>query len=495
MSLYNNLKCLNLEDIHNLFHTNHFESIIDNIYEIKNIQIVHKRRVSKRLYFFDARFYINNCELCKSCQKISFILKYPELEIDTIHNIQKNVKLGDKVKIICWVENMNNKNKIEINDNKTSNTISNKFLFHIKELDIIEKYDSKIAFIPELPIIEKKYKQNPNFNNKNEIENNAININIKNNNENENLNIDNSGEKKGICKFWLNGRNCLRGKDCPFRHINNEELKKQWIDERLNKRKFNFNNKDDFIDPHDKAGHGKRAHIFANWLVEHFGKNFLNSGTGVLDIAGGRGAISFELTINHKIHSTLLEPRPAKLDKKQIRLLHEIKKKEILNDNNDVDDSDINNHDNNNNSIYNNNEIVNNIDEINNNNSKPKRIKFKKNIKYDIPFTQIQCMVDFDTPNHYKELFNDSSILIGLHPDQATEIIVDLAIKLNKPFAIIPCCVFANDFPHRKLKRKKTGNVENDNEYEDIPVSSYEQFIEYLCEKDKDIQKTFLPFE
>lgn len=183
------------------------------------------------------------------------------------------------------------------------------------------------------------------------------------------------------------------------------------------------------------------------------------------------------------------------MDKKQIRLLHEIKKKEILNDNNDVDDSDINNHDNNNNSIYNNNEIVNNIDEINNNNSKPKRIKFKKNIKYDIPFTQIQCMVDFDTPNHYKELFNDSSILIGLHPDQATEIIVDLAIKLNKPFAIIPCCVFANDFPHRKLKRKKTGNVENDNEYEDIPVSSYEQFIEYLCEKDKDIQKTFLPFE
>ena len=239
-------------------------------------------------------------------------------------------------------------------------------------------------------------------------------------------------------------------------------------------------------------------------MVEHFGKEFLNSGSGVLDIAGGRGATSFELTINHKVHSTLLEPRPAKLDKKQMRLLHDLKKKEMLNNGNLIEkDKEILNEEiSQNQNNINNEDLVKEVNDNNNDNdndndneSKPKRFKLKKNKKIDIPFSQIQCMVSLDTPNLHKDLFNNSSILIGLHPDQATEIIVDLALKLNKPFAIIPCCVFANDFPHRKLKRRKTGNDENDNEYEEIPVSSYEQFIEYLCEKDKDIQKTFLPFE
>ncbi|ORX87069.1 hypothetical protein BCR32DRAFT_289606 [Anaeromyces robustus] len=505
---------LSFEKIHTLFHISNFNNIPENSYEIENIQVVHKRRVSKRLYFFDARFYqgINN-EICEKCQKISFILKYPELEIDVIHNIQKNIKLGDKVKIICWVENMSIKNDVETLSD--TNSIDNTILFHIKDVKIIEKYNSKIAFIPELPIINKNNKINKNDKNDKNNDNDNLNKNVDNNcrksneinkfnqKENSNSNTD-IMKKEGICKFWLNGKNCLRGDKCPFRHITNEELKKQWIDDRLNKRKFNFNNKDDFIDPHDKAGHNKRAHIFANWLVEHFGNEYLNSGSGVLDIAGGRGATSFELTVNHRVHSTLLEPRPAKLDKKQMRLLYDLKRKELLNNTKEhKNNNEQNNHinDNSKNNIKdsredeNNDENNNIMKEKNNESLKPKRFKLKKNINIDIPFSQIQCMVSLDTSDLYKDLFDNSSILIGLHPDQATEIIVDLALKLKKPFAIIPCCVFANDFPHRKLKRKKTDNNKNDNEYEDIPVSSYEQFIEYLCEKDKKIQKTFLPFE
>ena len=62
------------------------------------------------------------------------------------------------------------------------------------------------------------------------------------------------------------------------------------------------------LNPHDKAGHGIRTHVFLqisqlNILV----KDFLNSGSGAIDIApGGRGATTFELTINHDVHSTLL---------------------------------------------------------------------------------------------------------------------------------------------------------------------------------------------
>ena len=39
-----------------------------------------------------------------------------------------------------------------------------------------------------------------------------------------------------------------------------------------------------------------------------------------------------------------------------------------------------------------------------------------------------------------------------MHPDQATESIVDMALKYEKPFAIVPCCVFAQENPHRRLK-------------------------------------------
>ncbi len=40
---------------------------------------------------------------------------------------------------------------------------------------------------------------------------------------------------------------------------------------------------------------------------------------------------------------------------------------------------------------------------------------------------------------------------MGLHPDQATDAILDAALALGKPFAVVPCCVFARLFPHRTL--------------------------------------------
>ena len=32
--------------------------------------------------------------------------------------------------------------------------------------------------------------------------------------------------------------------------------------------------------------------------------------------------------------------------------------------------------------------------------------------------------------------------VVGLHPDEATEAIVDCALAHGKPFAVVPCCVF-----------------------------------------------------
>ena len=80
-------------------------------------------------------------------------------------------------------------------------------------------------------------------------------------------------------------------------------------------------------------------------------------------------------------------------------------------------------------------------------------------------------------------LLENCSVVVGLHPDQATEFIVDYCLdkKRNKketPFAIIPCCVFQNStvFRHRQH------------------VKSYDKFLDYLCEKDTRIQKKVLEF-
>lgn len=80
------------------------------------------------------------------------------------------------------------------------------------------------------------------------------------------------------------------------------------------------------------------------------------------------------------------------------------------------------------------------------------------------------------------KLINEASLLLGMHPDEATDAIFDVAIKLNKPFAVVPCCVFGNKFPDRRLP-------------DGSKVLSYEHLVEYLTAKHPDIEKAFLPFD
>ena len=54
-----------------------------------------------------------------------------------------------------------------------------------------------------------------------------------------------------------------------------------------------------------------------------------------------------------------------------------------------------------------------------------------------------------------------------MHPDEATEIIVDVAQTYNKKFAIVPCCVFPKLFTHRFLLNGEF-------------VSDFPKFIKYL---------------
>ena len=68
-----------------------------------------------------------------------------------------------------------------------------------------------------------------------------------------------------------------------------------------------------------------------------------------------------------------------------------------------------------------------------------------------------------------------------MHPDQATEPLVDVALKLGLPFAVVPCCVFAADNPGRRLRDGREPNT-------------YELFLDYLQEKDEGIRRGKLGF-
>ncbi|KAL7538634.1 hypothetical protein ACHAXR_008706 [Thalassiosira sp. AJA248-18] len=79
------------------------------------------------------------------------------------------------------------------------------------------------------------------------------------------------------------------------------------------------------------------------------------------------------------------------------------------------------------------------------------------------------------------EIFRSLDLIVGFHPDQATEASIDLALLLGIPFAVVPCCVFPGEFPDRVLKNGKR-------------VRTHSEFVDYLCMKHQKIRKETLPF-
>ena len=74
-----------------------------------------------------------------------------------------------------------------------------------------------------------------------------------------------------------------------------------------------------------------------------------------------------------------------------------------------------------------------------------------------------------------------AKLIVGFHPDQATDASIDLAMELGIPFCVVPCCVFPAEFPDRKLA-------------DGARVRCYTQLIEYLKAKNPSIQTAALNF-
>jgi hypothetical protein len=77
-------------------------------------------------------------------------------------------------------------------------------------------------------------------------------------------------------------------------------------------------------------------------------------------------------------------------------------------------------------------------------------------------------------------LFLTTKLILGFHPDQATDPAIDLALLLGVPYCVVPCCVFPRENTHRKLA-------------DGSPVKKYPQLIEYLTTK-YGSESAILPF-
>lgn len=78
------------------------------------------------------------------------------------------------------------------------------------------------------------------------------------------------------------------------------------------------------------------------------------------------------------------------------------------------------------------------------------------------------------------ELLSSASVAVGMHPDQAAGALVQFAIDRGLPFAVVPCCVYSAEFPKRKLKDGRR-------------VKSYEDLCDYLQEQAPNIERVVLP--
>ncbi|KAK1932538.1 hypothetical protein P3T76_012122 [Phytophthora citrophthora] len=236
------------------------------------------------------------------------------------------------------------------------------------------------------------------------------------------------------CKYYFSssgGTNCLRGEQCHFWHGKPEDFKenrRRWMEKRLEQRAKAAHLAGDGGDPHSKIDKAQRSRIFCDWLVESLSEERLAAGMGVVDVAGGKGDIPIQLWIQRGIPTTLIDPRPMKLGKYNRKLV-----------------------------------------------AKAETTKGRKMSR------QLLRCLDEETLKLHSELFADCSLLVGMHPDEATEAIVDSALALGKPFAIVPCCVMSRVFPDRRCQ-------------DGTPIDTYDTFVRYLLEKHPSIRSAFLPF-
>lgn len=241
-----------------------------------------------------------------------------------------------------------------------------------------------------------------------------------------------------------------------------------------------------------------RVYLFREFLINTYGLAYLQGGV-VLDVAGGKGDLSWLLSNVDGISSVVENPRPtdhrhlhksvaylrARPDEAELRAMedrptHQPLAKlvnQVLEPHRDPFHL----------RILVNQQLVDAVRDYRATADKAAWCRF-----YQQALAQ---GLDSIPPGHPKDSVNDQQILradqsldainntrlvVGFHPDQATDACADLAQVLGVPFCIVPCCVFPKEFPHRRVHGEK--------------VRDYRGLIEYLRMRHPNSRPHRLPF-
>ncbi len=236
---------------------------------------------------------------------------------------------------------------------------------------------------------------------------------------------------------------------------------------------------------------------------------YLNRGSGVMDVAGGSGHLSLALALNG-IKSTVIDPRetvgmlPGR-DRKVLRRALKKYQRPQEKENGKISDGA------NNGSLE---QII-----------MPPPIEFtsmrawfsKRPDGVDVEFREGKStsssppqivnpssgdvnrdgFIPICTECSSDGLLSSCSAIVALHPDEATGEIVDFAVKHQTPFVVVPCCVFSRLFPtrYKPLKRRSSTEMDMNMPQTREIVSTYDDLVEYLVNKDESIRITKLNFE
>ena len=195
-----------------------------------------------------------------------------------------------------------------------------------------------------------------------------------------------------------------------------------------------------------RAGHSQRALAFSDWLLKTVPRSILYSGI-VLDIAGGNGDVARSLA-RQGVNVVTVDPRSPK----KVKLKRNQTGTAMI------------------------------------------HTRFVTGETQSLPsplvdshgsHTHIVTKFDDQFIKRYGEdLLSKVKLVIGFHPDEATEPTVNFSIKTSTPCCIVPCCVFGKLFPDRRLNGRE--------------VTSFDDFVLYLKEKfrvdGKEVRTSFLEY-
>jgi len=92
------------------------------------------------------------------------------------------------------------------------------------------------------------------------------------------------------------------------------------------------------------------------------------------------------------------------------------------------------------------------------------------------------------------EVLLQTRLVLGFHPDQATDYCFELASLLQVPVCVVPCCVFPSEFPHRQLRCDDDSCCESSSNSESKSVEKYHDLLQYLRQEYPDALTATLPF-